>query len=226
MASALLAGLSQAAVLSPIVHNGAANGGGGGGTFVGVATNPDGSATYSYSYIVNGGDTVTFDIIVSQFTGSSWTAAGGVVHGTQVATGLQPSHLFSGNSAALGDGSIQVEFDNLVFDNSFSGFNNLPLSFDGFVGVTESTTGGDGALVAHSDSTVLSDIPDGAAIAFSTSYNTYDIFVGAGFPGVYRNRNLALEITHSDDLVVVPEPSSAALLGLGGLALIARRRRS
>ncbi len=221
LASVMLTGITQAAVLTEFVNNGSASGG---GSFDGLVENADGSSTLSYSYIVNGGDTLSFDVIVSQYTGSSWTAAGGVVHGTQVNTGDTGSHLFTGNNAELGGGSVKIEFDNLVFDNSFSGFNNLPLSFDGLISFTESTTGGDDALVAYNDSTVLSNIAN-AKHDFLAPAATHDIYVDAGFPGVYRNRNLELQITYSDELVV-PEPSSAALLGLGGLALIARRRRS
>ena len=58
----------------------------------------------------------------------------------------------------------------------------------------------------------------GTLDAFDFS-QTYNLVVGAqGLPGNPVLENITLE--------VVPEPSSTALLGHGGLALILRRRRA
>jgi len=47
--------------------------------------------------------------------------------------------------------------------------------------------------------------------------------VNANFNAATRNRSYA--VAFETDIVLVPEPSSTALLGLGGLALIMRRRK-
>lgn len=71
---------------------------------------------------------------------------------------------------------------------------------------------------------------DGTDVAFTFTYNGTDDFVGLVFAQSNTATGTAFGSADLDNLTVnttdpIPEPSSTALLGLGGLALILRRRK-
>ena len=53
--------------------------------------------------------------------------------------------------------------------------------------------------------------------------NNWEYDIGSANDGF--DKNTGRDVTFHADISAVPEPSSAALLGLGGLALIFRRRK-
>lgn len=117
--------------------------------------------------------------------------------------------------------------------NPFSGANNHATLDNGTGPVLASNTTYDFALsltrLAGNDLTVALDLNGGAFFSDSADLNTFGgsgsyTFDSVGFLlGGSLNSTSA---TFTDiEANVVPEPSSAALLGLGGLALLLRRRK-
>ena len=131
---------------------------------------------------------------------------------------------FDGWLASYTANSEYTSFTAEFFDAAAGGGNSLGTAtladgsaFDAFGGVTEYVDGS-GALIAGDAGSNIKNwshyvtsnaIPDGA-LSVQINYN------GVGGNDAYAD-NIAVS--------TVPEPSSAALLGLGGLALILRRRK-
>lgn len=90
---------------------------------------------------------------------------------------------------------------------------------------------GDGANVtftsAVDDGTGVTSVTPIAHTADGLFYHTYDISAGTSDVTVAlsANGNFGATGFAIDNFVAVPEPSSAALIGLSGLALTMRRRR-
>ena len=70
-------------------------------------------------------------------------------------------------------------------------------------------------------------ISDSGGVVFTSTNNTFTTNTGASIASVNftRGGNWGSGAYTVDNVSAVPEPSSAALLGLGGLALILRRRK-
>ncbi len=147
---------------------------------------------------------------------SVWTSTVGTFGGTwagQALTGAQSS--VHGNTSTLtvnaagSDGVTTVDFS---WERFTASTGNI---------VVESSTDG-GATFANTQNFAIAGAAGGGWAAETATFNqTGDVIVRftiAGTGGVSFD-----DITVSAD--VVPEPSSTALLGLGGLALILRRRK-
>lgn len=154
-----------------------------------------------------------------------------------IATGVGVSDGTQGNRIGLNE-DITITFSDFQ-----GGLTANDISFSGFVSSTLATTGvwavesGD-VFDINGAALTGTNAGDGAAADLDFSYDIYvyqnldsvatvalngsnalvlDLTTDAG--GGYRLQGLALEVA------AVPEPSSTALLGLGGLALILRRRK-
>ena len=91
---------------------------------------------------------------------------------------------------------------------------NSQISGNGFLAAGQIAAADTAQSGNHSDDTFLfvSSSPIGNGQAFETTITSFDDFSISG--EAFRF-----------DVVIVPEPSSTALLGLGALALFARRKR-
>jgi len=169
--------------------------------------NPDGTITFTGNSFSDGaGGFVDYDILVTQYTGSSFSG-GSIVHGTALAPGSTPAgigttfnRLLDANNAGNAGTSITVDIINVTYDNTGNGFTTPGLAFNGFLGAEELQTGGSGNLVAHNESTALTDLAV-APFTFSTPQSTFEFLYDTSITGTHR-------------------------IALGGLALIARRRRA
>lgn len=80
------------------------------------------------------------------------------------------------------------------------------------------------AVGTELDFTIGIDFGTSSVAAFDTKEEFADIFALYANDGV-DNAGVNADYTNYNQITAVPEPSSAALLGLGGLALILRRRK-
>ncbi len=101
------------------------------------------------------------------------------------------------------DGELKLYFDGALVGTDSSMNGNMTLNGAGGIGSPHITIGGRGA--------VTSNLFDGQIDEFALYGTVLDL--------------TAVEAHYDTGIMAVPEPSSAALLGLGGLALILRRRR-
>ncbi len=144
--------------------------------------------------------------------------------GTDLAAALADTDVFTVTITA--DAGFQFNLTSINFD------------FGGKSDTTAYVTNG----VVYSGGVTLHDEAFSVVTGGGTSYDTgnSDSLAAASFQGVtsatftfanYDNTGVASNtnrwdnITIEGDVVAVPEPSSTALLGLGGLALILRRRK-
>lgn len=124
--------------------------------------------------------------------------------------------LFLGNTGDLEAGTWRVEM--YIYDNDGPG-----LPDDLVVGMRSSTN--DAHTAGITETIISSEVQaaeDGPAITFtfeSDGTSAYDVFVRDVAGGTVDRTRL-----NAVTLALIPEPSSLALLGMGGLALLRRRR--
>ena len=181
----------------------------------------------------------TFDNSLDGFTSNP--SANGTIATT--ATALQ-SHRNADNSGAETTNIITRTVDTV-------GFTGITLNLTAFQSNNGTWEGGESLLIEVDTgggfSSIFNDAgllgAGGAGTSTGASFSTGSLAIGAGADngnfdlritmtsGFYGNGGPAAsaEVYNLDNLLVegtaVPEPSSVALLGLGGLALILRRRK-
>ena len=162
-------------------------------------------------------DTLSFDLVSGRHQSDS------TFDGTDVTLGTQLTAIATGRNFGAGtintNQSVTFSIQNVVYTD---GEGNETVVFTGFTNIgtiqVASTTDGDNdfyigllgaTTIAHDTSGTLDLTSNGAAtdIAITTTTNLR-----------FRDLDFAFE--------TVPEPSSTALLVLGGLALLLRRRRA
>jgi len=237
-----LAFTSLASATISITYNGSTGGD--------ILSNGTSVGTYTLD---TGGITHTFDAAtgIFDFAGTinastdvtiafTFTDAAFTLGSTRFAADGDPAFNF-GNNGGVGDQPFSASFnvdgtltvdetgdDRISFDNDGNPITNLNHEFelDG-VAIDTSATGGV-ATIAYTADSVLREVNP---INSQNALNTFDDLY------VFESSELSQTLTYnSDDLNiaaegfvlsfdVVPEPSSTALLGLGSLALLLRRRR-
>lgn len=182
--------------------------------------------------------------------GSLWTSTNGsdplVSASNTLNTAGAARALFSSFTGTVGVGDrLTLSFDTQSFSDNFNGYSGVSL-YDSigeriFVGNTDATGWGmDGNVTGNVPSNPVNNTAI-TSVTFTYLYNSGAWTLnttggvnlsGIGTPGVALNR---LRVANGDggdiqldnlrvDVSAVPEPSSIALLGLGGLALLRRRR--
>ena len=199
-----------------------------------------GGFTYSVTYTgadfdgVGGNDTLTFDVVVTGYNGSTYsysatpgassmTALGSTV-GIDTSKSSWSSIAGSNPDRFLAGQTLEFSVSNLSVTGTTSGYVATLDSFDGFRVKEDASSNHRGVIGIenslnsyHTDGSAdfngLSETPVLYITSASTSNN--------GRYGI-ENVDFNIEVVSS---VAVPEPSSTALIGLGGLALILRRRK-
>lgn len=221
LACVTMAGSSQAALTQLFVTN--TNGDIAGVTESGgIATGGDTSHTYSFTSVV--ADGVTFDLSFDM------TATGGYLRGNNSTMGIHSSAVAetsNGNGRnQVGIGEV-LAFDNITISNVSGG----TIQFEGIQRLLYNVAdenGDAGTVTAVGDNTKV--------LSWSQLSDYFDVateFTNDGGLGIISEISVTatgddfrfggLEMTFTG--TAIPEPSSSALLGLGGLALILRRRK-
>jgi len=155
-------------------------------------------------------DTFTFDVVGTYNSGTDGFGSG---------TAGFSAQLVSSSGGDFSDSSFTFAASNFNVSLSSGTLNSINfLGFDGAVlaGFIQNT---DAANVAGTAYSVAAG--DSSPMSFALT-DTVDIeATGGGF----RINNLQYQVEIDTEVAAVPEPTSAALLGLGGLTLIARRKR-
>ena len=206
---------------------------GSGGQSATLSTTVGNPTTYSFTLsgadLDLGGvnDTLTFDLVYTLYTGSTFDGSD-VTLGTTVALDALQTHYYqnyvgdSNTNVLFAGESIRLSIQNISYTDG-EGDSNIArfLGFEQFSKFGGSSDGQD-------------------LLLGTTNYNTIDVLTTNGVVdfGGYVADDLVLttNITSGSanqrfrdlhfDFEVVPEPSSTALLGLGGLAFALRRRRA
>ncbi len=163
----------------------------------------------------NGNDTLSFTITERLYNGS--TVAGGLVTlGTEVQLASPTGTAFGGGTLNAGD-TVRFTLEDIVYTSGAAGAEATFLGFDSVF--TAGATGDRTSALGLTDA-VVRTTPRFTTLAFpdSDTADTAVTFTSTDAVTVIRDLDFSFE--------VVPEPSSTSLLGLGGLALLARRRRA
>ena len=192
--------------------------------------------TYSFSLTgdLDGGsidDTLTFDFVYTIYAGSTYDGNDVTLGTTQTITspgnlhfGQYPTDDTDTNAMLPGD-SFRLSIQNINYidgegNPDFAKF----LGFEQFVKFGVSSDGQDLLLGTTNYTTLDVGTASGSVVAFNPGgYVAGDLVLTTNITsGTANQRFRDLQF----DFEVVPEPSSTALLGLGGLALMLRRKRS
>ncbi len=164
-----------------------------------------------------GNDTLTFDLIYSGYTGSTFSA-GDVTLGTATAPKVINNVNWFDNEYSTGM-TLSLEVANIVYTSSES-----TVAFDGFTAIdaisySSTPAGNISYYVGLTGATTVTGDPNFTPSLTSNGTSPTLYFTAAGGP--VRLRNLDFQFVTS----AIPEPSSFALLlgGLGMLTLIRRR---
>ena len=144
--------------------------------------------------------------------------------------------VYSANSVTLGSGSISLSNANSFRTNgvAFNGQYNFTGAAGGFLITQTNNTGTNGNTLAGKATSLSAGLfaIDGVKITSLVSYDGSNLAALNTSFATQAIGGRALFLTESGGsqslslvTVAVPEPSSTALLGLGGLALILRRRK-
>ena len=129
-----------------------------------------------------------------------------------------------------------LDFDITTVNSSIFTVSSGFTSFTTAAGANGTALGGSFAATQTSPTTFDLDVVDSGELAANSTNGlitlTYDVTAGQTLSFEYTDTNngtqdaLAFRVTQNEFVVApVPEPSAPALLGLGALALLARRRR-
>lgn len=193
--------------------------------------------TYSFTLVndLDGGgvnDTLTFDFVYTIYTGS--TISGGDVTLGTTQTIVDPGNSHFGqyptgdpdtNVLSPGD-SFRLSIQNISYTDG-EGDSNIArfLGFQQFSKFGGSSDGQDLLLGTTNYTTLDVGTGSGSVIAFNPDgYVADDLVLTTNITSGTANQRLR-DLHFDFEVSAVPEPSSTTLLGLGGLALILRRRK-
>jgi len=172
-------------------------------------------------------DTFSFTVTATYLEGTTFdgtTLTLGTTAGTVTTSGTGGLNWGSGDSDE-GD-SLVFSLSGVSYTRGENGKNDV--IFNGFTqtlsagnnNVTDIVIGEGTDFVLYDDATRFTDLDNTVT---DTSQYVYNYITRESGGAIVSLRDLDFSFQLED---TIPEPSSAALLGLGGLALIARRRRS
>ncbi len=168
---------------------------------------------------------ITFDVAYTA-TASATDSPRVVGNGSSFGVGSTPDGTTPLQLRSIdgGDGE-SLSFTGLTVSNiSDAAFDVTNLVFTG-ISVVDSDNVNDGFdIVGDAGSENFTSPADGP-VTFASSTTAFTITPDTA-AGTNRFALTGLEVSFDVVPVVVPEPTSAALLGLGGLALVARRKRA
>lgn len=173
------------------------------------------TGNYSTANLITGATASTDTIAIDQYGVTGWLSANGdatiggetITHDFGSVVALDTLHLWNWNR--FQDGS-----DN---DRGVNGFtvaisdDNTSFTDVGTFGATMEAAGASGGTISAQSFGLGDQNAQYVRITVNTNHGN------AGFVGI--------EELHYENVTPIPEPSSTALLGLGGLALILRRRK-
>ena len=124
------------------------------------------------------------------------------------------------------DNTFIFEIDSLSYTRG-EGFTNS-ITFDGFDEITVVGSSGGAAHAGFTGSIDTTETAWAGVLGAAIALGGVDVaqITSNGTASTTGFRFLDFNVTLDDSTVLIPEPSSTALLGLGGLALIMRRRRA
>ncbi|MGJ8676233.1 MAG: PEP-CTERM sorting domain-containing protein [Akkermansiaceae bacterium] len=221
-----IAGTANAAIVSIDSFNAAATTNS--GFTITSVTDLAGARTYSFSITadLDGGfddDTLTFDLVATTYTGSDVGTNGDLTGATQV-TAAETNFFFSqagnGNTADFMAGTFEIT--NVVYTGGSDTANNITAAYVEGSATMLKLGAGTGTYYEGLETTALTVGGNLATVSLDPSSNGTISVANGDITGTVRYRVLSFDIEVSD---AVPEPSSAALLGLGSLGFLLRRRR-
>jgi hypothetical protein len=195
------------------------------------------STTTIQSYTGSGASGADLGFSYHGAAGSTGTSAFGVAGGAFTfgdLAGAYSSQAFAGRNA---DQNGFIHFDTV----NLSGFTNVTLNFDFSNRAGSSNSGDDDfvlrILINGTDTVTLANTigatsGNTAAGSYSYDFNTFgapvtsaQLLVDVGVEDAGNDGYTLDNISFTGDIASVPEPSSSALIALGGLTLLLRKKR-